>query len=229
MTLPSNKHNNRRIYNYQLYNTIDKYLMSFSSKIKGKTYDLGCGNMHYKSFVTSLNGTYFGVDWDQSMHSTNPPDIICDLNETLPIDSDVADTIICISVIEHLKNPKLFVKEMRRILKPEGNLFLQVPFMWRVHEAPHDYSRFTPYALELMLIQAGFKSIEIHPQSGVGLSIALKINYFLLSLIRGPKTIRKLMTLSLSPIFIISQFFGLFIDRFFLRPDETIGFCVQVS
>ena len=229
MIKPSKGHNNRQTHNFYLYDSIDKYLRDFIPDIKGKVYDLGCGNMHYRGFIEILNAQYVGVDWNQSLHSIVLPDVICDLNGKLPIATNAADTVMCISVLEHLKNPEAFLKEVRRIVKSEGKVFFQVPFMWHVHEAPHDFRRFTKYALNNMFVEAGFDDVLIVEQSGLGLTIALKLNYFLLSLLRGPRYLRKVLRILLSPIFIINQSIGAFLDSFIHRPYETVGYCVRAS
>lgn len=229
MKKPSKGHNNRQTHNFYLYNSIDKQLRAFVPDIKGEVYDLGCGNMHYKGFIESLNAHYVGVDWNNSLHSAVLPDLLCDLNSKFSIETNAADTILCISVLEHLKNPEAFLKEVRRIVKSEGTVFFQVPFMWHVHEAPHDYRRFTKYALNNMFVDAGFNNILIVEQSGLGLSIALKMNYFLLSLLRGPIFFRKFQRRLLTPIFIINQFMGACLDSLIPRPNETVGYCIKAS
>jgi ubiquinone/menaquinone biosynthesis C-methylase UbiE len=42
------------------------------------------------------------------------------LNQPLPIESEVADTVISLSVMEHLREPQLFLNEAHRILKRGG-------------------------------------------------------------------------------------------------------------
>jgi ubiquinone/menaquinone biosynthesis C-methylase UbiE len=42
------------------------------------------------------------------------------LNEPLPIEDNSADTIVCLSVLEHLKEPQPFLNEAFRILKPDN-------------------------------------------------------------------------------------------------------------
>jgi SAM-dependent methyltransferase len=47
--------------------------------------------------------------------------------EMLPIQSGTCDLISLISVIEHVKNPDLLLKELWRVLKTDGTLIIQVP------------------------------------------------------------------------------------------------------
>ena len=41
-------------------------------------------------------------------------------------------------------------------MRPGGRLLLVAPLMWEVHQAPHDYYRYTRYGLEHLLTTAGF-------------------------------------------------------------------------
>jgi len=43
---------------------------------------------------------------------------------------------------------------------------LVAPFEWEVHQAPHDYFRYTRYGLRYLLENAGFCAIEIEPLGG---------------------------------------------------------------
>jgi hypothetical protein len=46
-------------------------------------------------------------------------------------------------------------------MKSGGHLILNVPFYYWVHEAPHDYHRYTEYALKRYLVDSGFEIIEL--------------------------------------------------------------------
>lgn len=53
--------------------------------------------------------------------------ICCDA-EDIPIIDDYCDVVICIDVIEHVKNVEALASEIRRILKPNGTLILACPW-----------------------------------------------------------------------------------------------------
>ena len=160
--------------------------------LSGALYDLGSGESPYKEFFLNHADSYVAVDWADSIHVTKA-DIEADLNRPLPIDSEVADSIVSLSVLEHLREPQLMLNEAFRILKKGGSIILQVPWQWWVHEAPHDYFRYTPYGLKYLFKRAGFVDIEIESQAGFFTTLILKLNYFSLRLIRGPRPIRILL------------------------------------
>lgn len=222
---PSQNHPNRQAHNWLIYDIGDSSLTRHSEIFKGHIYDLGCGEIPYKEWLLNYAESYTGVDWSSSLH-TLKADIFADLNEPLPIESEVADTIISLSVLEHLREPQNFLKEAFRILKPEGFMMLRIPFMWQVHEAPHDYYRFTSYGLKYMLEKAGFTDINIYPLTGFWVMWTVKFNYQTKKLIRGPWPLKTILRLFLRCIWEINQRIAPFLDKYWKSEGETAGYCV---
>jgi len=93
-------------------------------------------------------------------------DVECDLRETLPLPAGSFDTIILSDVLEHVPNPEHLWTEMARVLANEGHVLANVPFLAWIHEAPHDYYRFTEYALRFFLYQANLAEVILQPVGG---------------------------------------------------------------
>jgi SAM-dependent methyltransferase len=218
-------HSNRTPYNWLLYEISHQFLVKFSGFIKGTLYDLGCGEMPYREWLLGYADRYIGVDWSNSPHDLKA-DIVANLNEALPIENQVADSVISLSVMEHLREPQFFLSEAHRILKPGGAIILQVPFMWWVHEAPHDYFRYTKYGLEYMFEKAGFSKIKVHPQTGFWTTWILKLNYQSSRLIRGPWPIRKLTSFLMRAIWAVDQRIAPWLDKRWPCEEETAGYFV---
>lgn len=79
----------------------------------------------------------------------------CDL-AAIPVDDGRFDAVVCTQVLEHVPEPETILRELSRVLKPGGLLFLTVPLFYAEHEVPYDYQRFTRYGLERLLPMAGF-------------------------------------------------------------------------
>jgi SAM-dependent methyltransferase len=60
-------------------------------------------------------------------------------------------SILCTEVLEHLPEPQRAIDEMYRVLEPGGTLLLTTRFLFPIHDAPHDYFRFTKYGLRHLL------------------------------------------------------------------------------
>ncbi|NCB47958.1 methyltransferase domain-containing protein, partial [bacterium] len=146
-------------------------------------------------------------------HKKTLKDVISDLNKQIELASESADTIISLSVIEHLCEPQTMLNEAFRILKPGGRIILQVPWQWWVHEAPYDFFRYTPYGLKYLFEKAGFRNVIVEPSSGFFTMWFLKFNYFSTRFIRGPRAIRILIKLLLTPIWFVLQFLAPTLDK----------------
>jgi SAM-dependent methyltransferase len=221
-----NNSSGKGMHNWLAYKIGNKFLKDGAKFYKGVLYDLGAGESPYKNFILQYVDEYISVDWSNSSHDIKV-DVIADLNTSLPINDSVADTVISFSVLEHLCEPQVMLREAYRILKPGGTLILQIPWQWRIHEEPFDFYRYTPYGLSYMLGKAGFSSVEVLPMSGFFSMWVLKLNYFLLRAIRGPKFIRSLIKIALTPFWVFGQMLAPLLDKFDRNwAIETAGFYV---
>lgn len=212
MIKSSEFHSNKKPYNWLIYDISDKWLESYSKYYKGTLVDLGCGEAPHKNYFLQYADKYIGVDWTNTLHNSKA-DIISDLNKEIKIEDDFADTIISLSVMEHLCEPQIFLNESYRILKKDGTIILGVPWMWWIHEAPHDYFRYTPYGLKYMFEKAGYKDIQVQPTTGFFSMWFLKMNYFSLKWIKGSKIRRTFTKAFLIPFWYSSQKLAPWLDN----------------
>lgn len=222
----SQGHSNKKLHNWLIYRFRDKFLNKYAPFYKGKLYDFGCGEAPFRSFFEQHCEQYIGVDWAGSFHDTRV-DIAADLNKPIPIEDKQADTIVSISVLEHLSEPQNMLDEAYRILKPGGMIILQAPWQWMVHEAPYDFFRYSPYGIEYMFKKAGFCDIKIEPECGFWATWFLKICYFMRRLVRGPQLLQILITALLTPFWFLFQILGLILDKIDNNPSlEACGYYV---
>lgn len=90
-------------------------------------------------------------------------DVIADA-ASLPFPDGTFDAAICSELLEHVPDPRQVVLEAFRVIKPNGWLFICVPFLYHVHADPHDYGRYTDYFWQQTLQQTGFASIRVEAQ-----------------------------------------------------------------
>jgi SAM-dependent methyltransferase len=150
--------------------------------IEGDVIDLGCGIMPYKEYLLTNSikkiTSYKGIDWASDYHNLIVPDYIWD-GKTIPIQSNSVDWVIATEFLEHYYDTSAILKEINRILKPNGVLFFTVPFIWSLHEIPYDEYRFTPFSLQKKLNETGFSNNEIKPIGGYNHSLAIMIGLWL--------------------------------------------------
>ncbi|GAB4486994.1 MAG: hypothetical protein OHK006_15530 [Thermodesulfovibrionales bacterium] len=186
---------------------------------QGLVIDLGCGTSPYKEDILRSADAYIGVDWPNSQHDQRNVDVFADLTRTLPFPDNYADTVVSFQVMEHLPEPEVFLSECSRILKPSGRLFLTVPFMWHVHEQPHDYFRYTRYGLEYLLRKHGFTDISIKENTGFWQTWVLKLNYHTE---RFPRPLKYLFL----PVWWAGQMVAPVMDKVDAHPEETASYTV---
>jgi SAM-dependent methyltransferase len=85
------------------------------------------------------------------------------------------DSCLLTEVLEHCPDGLAVLKEISRVLKPGGFLFLTVPFIWPMHTVPHDEYRYTPFALRRLLERSGFPDPEIEATGGRHAVLALTL------------------------------------------------------
>lgn len=73
------------------------------------------------------------------------------------------DAVLCTEVLEHLPEPQRAIDEMHRVLRPGGTLLLTTRFLFPIHDAPHDYFRFTKYGLRHLLRR--FEILEVREEA----------------------------------------------------------------
>jgi SAM-dependent methyltransferase len=103
--------------------------------------------------------SYVALDIDGAAR----PHVVGDAHK-LPFADGSFDVILANNVIEHLSEPSVGVAEMRRVLSPNGHVLYTIPFLYPVHEAPHDYTRFTRYGLARLFRE--FSAVDIRARGG---------------------------------------------------------------
>lgn len=137
-----------------LYRSIKKH----SVHLRGRLLDLGCGSKPYQSLFEYE--AYVGVDFENPGHSHDQEqiDVFYD-GKTIPFEDEYFDSALSTEVFEHVFNLPEILSELHRVLKKDGNLLVTCPFVWKEHELPHDYARYTLYALDHLLTKHGFTKV----------------------------------------------------------------------
>ncbi len=81
----------------------------------------------------------------------------CDYRK-IKLNKNSADLIIIPNLMHHIFDHELLLKQCKKILKKNGQLYIFEPTIREIHQAPDDYFRFTPYSLKKILKKIGFKN-----------------------------------------------------------------------
>ncbi len=78
----------------------------------------------------------------------------------LPFGDASLDGIISTALLEHVEHPEPILAEMRRVVRPGGLVYVEVPFLQGYHPDPIDMRRYTRPGLEQKVSEAGFTIVE---------------------------------------------------------------------
>jgi SAM-dependent methyltransferase len=113
--------------------------------------DVGAGHGDFADIFIGRN--YYSLD----IVPYPEVDLVADLGQVNPFKPNSFDLIVLMNVLEHVYESRDLLKSLSGILKPGGRIAISVPFLLKVHQAPFDFARYTPYALEKMAYFAGMK------------------------------------------------------------------------
>ncbi|MEM8843360.1 MAG: methyltransferase domain-containing protein, partial [Pseudomonadota bacterium] len=109
------------------------------------------------------------------------PDLLGDVCQPFPEWMDGRyDAVIALAILEHVYDPPAAIANIRRALKPGGQLFLYVPWMWRYH-APkelmfQDYQRLSRDGMAYLL--RDFHEVTLYPLRGKYSAIANMLKFW---------------------------------------------------
>ena len=132
--------------------TLDRFVLAHASS--GRTLDIGAQNGPYAaSFPNRV-----ALDIRRGVGVQVLGDA-----QALGLADAAFDVVLCTEVLEHLPEPQRALDEMFRVLKPSGTLLLTTRFLFPIHDAPHDYFRFTKYGLRHLLRR--FEILELQEET----------------------------------------------------------------
>jgi 2-polyprenyl-3-methyl-5-hydroxy-6-metoxy-1,4-benzoquinol methylase len=96
---------------------------------RGRVIDVGCGLGRLRDFLGTAMESYVGVD---AIRYDSFPDgtafVRADLNrDSIPVPDRSVDVAVSVETIEHLENPRAFVRELVRITRPGGWIVVTTP------------------------------------------------------------------------------------------------------
>ena len=146
---------------------------TLSTLDKAIVLDIGSGNSKHCAEI-KLRNHLITLDYPATNKRYNAhPDIFANATH-LPVKDESVDATLLLEVAEHIVHDKNSIKEIYRILKPSGKFYFSVPFIYPMHDQPHDYRRYTLHGIRILLADSGFK-IENISQHGNSVITALQL------------------------------------------------------
>lgn len=191
--------------------------------------DAGAGESPYRGLF--VNRHYVAIDFGAGERSWDYGnlDLIAELCH-LPLQTGCADAVLCTQVLEHVPEPTALLRELHRVLRPGGRLYLTAPQAFGEHQEPFDYFRYTSFGLAYIARKAEFRICRIRPRTGFFRFFAVMCMYlyerifpassrFWWRALRLPLTmIGAVLLLVIGPLILYP------LDRFDRRRDITLGY-----
>ena len=134
--------------------------------------DIACGSGYGTSLLAKKAKKVYGVDIDKKTiqyatknYGADNIEFLVGDGEKIPIDDGMADIVVTFETIEHIKNYKKFIKEIKRILKPDGLMIISTPNDLEFAEGNHYHLHEFKYNELIKLIKKDFKNIQPYFQA----------------------------------------------------------------
>lgn len=163
------------------------YLLSFVSakdvipyRGNGRFLDVGCGGGSFLYRMNQWGWETYGVEPSENgiqQASSLGLDVRHGMLPDANFPAKFFDVIRLSDVLEHLQDPKGTLLEIKRILKPDGRVYITVPNTrsftfwlfrenWNALESPRHVISYCPRTLEVLCSMTGFEIVRIHFASG---------------------------------------------------------------
>ena len=105
---------------------------------RGMTLDLGSGVGYGAAIIAAAPSVQFLIAFDISSRAlafgkasySESISFVAGDAGALPFSTDSLDSVVCLEAIEHVPDPERVLKEIARVLRPEGLLIISTPNRW---------------------------------------------------------------------------------------------------
>jgi SAM-dependent methyltransferase len=229
----------RRVYAFNEHNRRE-WLARHAARVPSgsRVLDVGAGSGQYRPLFAHCDykthdfgqepgtiGKYVKLDYQSDITA-------------IPVDAGTFDVVICTEVLEHVPKPIEAVRELARVLRPGGSLFMTAPLASFLHQEPfHFYGGYTPHWYRKFLPEAGFAVDEIVPNQGFFSLLGQELQRFryhlrpdrtaCLALL--PRAGTALLWVASWPVVAVFPPFARWLDTLHLDATATVGYHVKAT
>jgi SAM-dependent methyltransferase len=188
--------------------------------------DVGAGSGHYRAFFRQQE--YLAIDRGYEQKDLAGLSAVADI-AAIPFAGEAIDSAVCMEVLEHVPDPFRILNEINRVLRPGAHVLVSTPLCYGEHMQPHDFQRYTRFALQEMFRRTGFEIVSISPRGGFFTLLAYLLARVPDELLRNRRgwvrhtkpLLRLATTYTLAPLFLALDFAD-------VRKDFTLGFVSHI-
>jgi SAM-dependent methyltransferase len=101
----------------------------------------------------------------------------------IPLRTAGVDAVLVQAVLEHVLDPVRVVAEIHRVLKDDGLVYAETPFLQQVHAGAHDFTRYTASGHRYLFRR--FEELAAGPVSGPGTQLLWSVDHLIRGLTRN--------------------------------------------
>lgn len=141
--------------------------------VKGKVVlDIASGSGYGTKMLAKTAGHVYGVDINEQAvsyakenYNSKNIEYLLGSGEKIPLGDSTVDVVVTFETIEHIDNYRRFIKEIRRVLKPEGLAIISTPNDLEFAEGNHFHLHEFEYDELVNLVNEEFKYVDSYFQA----------------------------------------------------------------
>jgi SAM-dependent methyltransferase len=144
----------QRLHPGDIFPPLGEELGRWRPYLRGTVLNAGAGDRSLRPFV---DGEVVNLDIEEGLHNSDI-DVHGRL-DAIPFPDGHFDVSFCNAVLEHVDDPVTVVRELARVCRPGGLVYLTVAFLQPEHRDPGDYYRFSRDGLRRLVEDAGCQAL----------------------------------------------------------------------
>jgi len=141
------------------FQPLEQELSSVAQYLYGHLLNAGCGSRNINNYLLANAATKI-TNYDIA---SDDPDVIVGPLEAMPFEDGTFDSVLCNAVLEHVADAEEAIRELARVVKPNGHIVVAVPFLQPFHACPTDFRRYTADGLTALGRRAGLDIVCVLP------------------------------------------------------------------
>lgn len=143
----------------------------------GTVLDVGAGSQNARPVIQKYANRYIALDITDR---TGGLDVVNDMQDMKDIKDESIDVVYSAGALGYARDPQKAVREMYRVLKPNGYGVVTAPLLNGIVDEPYHLFHYTPHGLALLFKEAGFEVVEERRVGGIFCFLCHSVSYVLL-------------------------------------------------
>lgn len=141
------------------FQSLEEELSPVTQYLSGHMLNAGCGSRDISPYLLANKVTEV-TKYDLA---SQDPEVVVGPLESMPFEDETFDSVLCNAVLEHVADAEGSMRELARVVRPNGYVVVAVPFLQPFHACPDDFRRYTADGLGALGRRAGLEVVCVLP------------------------------------------------------------------